>query len=54
VAQSEEDVKFNNVTILTALKEIGVKNSMEVSELVNPTDREMLMFVTELFFKLPL
>lgn len=53
MVNSEEDVRFNNQTVLTALKDIGLKNSMEIGELVAPMDREMMMFVVELFFKLP-
>jgi len=50
---SEEDIKVNNKIILTALKEIGVKNSMNINDFNNPYDRELLMFILELFFKLP-
>lgn len=35
------------------MKEIGVKNSADINLLTNATDREILMFVLELFFKIP-
>jgi len=50
---SEEDIRFNNTIILSALKDIGVKNSVDINVLTNGTDRELMMFVLELFFKLP-
>jgi len=46
---TEEDIRFNNTIILSALKDIGVKNSVDVNLLTNGTDREMMMFVLELF-----
>jgi len=46
---TEEDIRFNNTIILAALKDIGLKISVDINVLTNGTDREMMMFVLELF-----
>lgn len=53
VATNEEEIRFNNQAVINALKEIGVKNSADINLLTNATDREILMLVLELFFKIP-
>ena len=50
---NEEDIKYNGEKLIQILQEIGLQTHFQSNDLVNPSIREQMLFICQLFHSLP-